>query len=150
MSGSRLIRLQLSPSPRLAAAILGANGVAAACLLVVLPLAPGVLAGTLLLALGLAVARDRAWLAGRNAVRAIELSGTDQITLEMADGERRQALVGPRRTVNRLLVSIPVRLSMRRTILVTADMLDDGQFRALRVWALWGRVPGVVTPPRPA
>jgi len=114
---------------------------------VVLPFTPGIGAATLLLALGLATARDRAWLAGRNAVRAIEISGTEQITLEMADGKRRQVSAGPRRSVNRLFVSIPVRVSMRRTILVTADMLDEGQFRELRVWALWGRVPGAMTPP---
>jgi hypothetical protein len=150
LSGPRPIRLQLSPSHWLAVAILGANGLAAACLFAVLPFAPGIGAGTLLLALGLATARDRAWLAGRSAVRAIELSGSEQITLETADGKRQQAPVGARRFVNRLFVSIPVRISMRRTILVTADMLDEGQFRALRVWALWGRVPGAMTPQAPA
>lgn len=150
MSGKRPLRLELAASPRFAAAILGAHGVAAACLILVLPLAPGVLAGALLVALGFTTARDRAWHAGRSAVRALEISGSEQLVLETTDGERRQVEAGPRKIVNRLFVSIPVRLSMRRTIVVTADMLDEGHYRALRVWALWGQVPGVVTPPRPA
>ena len=150
MSGPRPIRFQLSRSPWLAAAILGANGLAAACLFVVLPLAPGIGVAALLFALGLATARDRAWLAGRNAVRAIEISGPEQVTLETAEGVRRHASVGPRKIVNRLFVSIPVRTSMRRTILVTADMLGGGEFRALRMWALWGQVPGAMRLARPA
>lgn len=150
MSSQPLLRLELVPSPRFAAAILGANAAGTACLMMVLPLAPGLVAGALLLALGVVTARDRAWLAGREAVRALEISGMEQITLETADGDRHQVPVGPRRIVNRLFVSIPVKLSMRRTILITADMLDQGDFRALRLWALWGRVPGIASPPRPA
>ena len=30
-----------------------------------------------------------------------------------------------------------------RRWLVSADMLDPDSFRTLRVWALWGKVPGV-------
>jgi len=40
------------------------------------------------------------------------------------------------------LVAIPL-LGTRRTLLVTADMLGAQEFRRLRIWALWNRLPGV-------
>ena len=39
------------------------------------------------------------------------------------------------------MVTLPVRRPMRRTILVTRDMLAAEEFRRLRLWALWGRLP---------
>jgi hypothetical protein len=47
--------------------------------------------------------------------------------------------------VNRFLVALPLDGFLRRSILVTADMLDPGRFRLLRLWALWGRLPGVAS-----
>jgi hypothetical protein len=48
------------------------------------------------------------------------------------------------------MVALPVRRPVRRTILVTRDMLDAGSFRALRVWALWGKLPGASAMPSSA
>jgi len=39
------------------------------------------------------------------------------------------------------LVALPLRSPSRRTLLVTADMLDPAEFRRLRIWALWNRLP---------
>jgi hypothetical protein len=39
-------------------------------------------------------------------------------------------------------VSLPLTGAGRRNLLVVRDMLPPGEFRALRLWALWGRVPG--------
>jgi hypothetical protein len=41
------------------------------------------------------------------------------------------------------MATLPVRRPMRRTILVTGDMLRAEEFRRLRLWALWGRLPRV-------
>jgi signal recognition particle GTPase len=37
-------------------------------------------------------------------------------------------------------VTLPLRGTPRRTLLVAADMLAPAAFRQLRLWALWGRV----------
>jgi hypothetical protein len=39
---------------------------------------------------------------------------------------------------------------VRRTILVTRDMLAGDAFRRLRIWALWGRLPAVAAKQLPA
>ena len=44
---------------------------------------------------------------------------------------------------NRYWVSIPLEAPRRRSLLVTADMLEGRDFRHLRLWALWRRLPGV-------
>jgi len=49
--------------------------------------------------------------------------------------------VAARRYVSRFMVALPIRRPVRRTILVTRDMLAGGSFRALRVWALWDKLP---------
>jgi hypothetical protein len=73
-------------------------------------------------------------------VRAIELSG-NEITLELQDGRRLRAELGASRHVSRIIVTLPVRRPVRRTVLVTRDMLRAEEFRRLRLWALWGKVP---------
>jgi len=130
-------RFELSPSPRLACLIVLLHAAAAACALVALPAAWGAALAAGLLALGLASAWSRALLRSPRSVRAIELREAGA-TLELRDGGRIACELGPRRYVSRLLVSLPVRGALRRTVLVTADMLAAGAFRRLRLWALWG------------
>jgi hypothetical protein len=47
--------------------------------------------------------------------------------------------------VNRFVVTLPLDGRDRRSLLVARDMLDPAGFRLLRLWALWGRVPGVAS-----
>ena len=61
--------------------------------------------------------------------------------LELRNGRRVAAELGPQRHVSRFMVTLPVRRPMRRTILVAADMLRGEEFRRLRLWALWGKLP---------
>ena len=42
------------------------------------------------------------------------------------------------------------RASGPRTVLVTSDMLTRAEFRRLRLWALWGKVPSRPSPPQPS
>jgi toxin CptA len=137
---SASIRFQLQPSLRLAAAILLAHAAAAWSAWIVLGGAAGVLLAAALASLGMAAAWSRALLRSRGSVRAILVAASGQ-QLELAGGESLPVELGERRYVTRWLVTLPVRRPVRRTILVTADMLDADSFRRLRLWALWGKLP---------
>jgi hypothetical protein len=139
---SRRLRLELAPSPLLAIAIVALHALAGLSVLMVMPRLPGVLLAVLLLALGIALAWSRALLRSRSSVRTLELDGT-QLEVLLAGGERFRAEVAERRYVSRFLVSILLRHPVRRTILVTQDMLGGDLFRRLRIWAVWGKLPGV-------
>ena len=145
MSG---LRLTLAPSPRLALVIVVLHAAAAGCVLAVQPGLAAALLAVALFLLGLAAAWSRALLRSRASVRALEISGP-ALTLELAGGERVAAEVGERRYVSRLAVTLPLRRPWR-TILVSADMLPADDFRRLRIWALWGRLPGVAVAQLPA
>jgi hypothetical protein len=136
------LRLQLAPSRLLAALIVLAHGAAAAAVYALIKAPLGVAAAIGFVALGAVAAWSRALLAAGNSVRAIELGGADPV-FELANGERIAAPVAARRYVTRYLVALPLGGELRCTLLVTADMLDGEEFRRLRLWALWNRLPGV-------
>ncbi len=142
MNGALPVNFPLSPSPALAAAIVAAHAAAAACLWLLLPGLTGAALATLLIALGAAAAHDRALLAAQSSVVGIELTGRDAAVLRLRDGRRVPAAVGQGRFVNRFCVSLPVRAPRRGSLLVTPAMLEPESFRILRLWSLWGRVPG--------
>ena len=143
-----VLRLTLAPSPLLALVIVALHAAAAGCVLVVLPGIAAALLALALFLLGLVAAWSRALLRSSASVRAIEIAGPS-LALELASGEKLAADVAGRRYVSRLAVSLPLRRP-RRTILVTADMLPAADFRRLRIWALWGKLPGVAAAQLPA
>jgi len=143
------VYLALSPSPRFAAAIVALHAAAGLCVVAVLPGAAGGLLAAALLALGAAAAWSRALLGAAGSVRGIELEGPG-IVLQLASGERIVAELAERRYVTRFVVALPLRRPSPRTILVTRDMLAPDSFRALRLWALWGKTPGVAAKRLPA
>jgi hypothetical protein len=136
------LRLQLAPSRPLAALIVTAHATAAAAVYALIQGPLGLAAAIGLVALGAAAAWSRALLAARNSVRAIEL-GAPEPVFELANGARFAAPVTARRYVTRHLVTLPLGGELRRTLLVTGDMLGREEFRRLRLWALWNRLPGV-------
>ena len=79
-------------------------------------------------------------LKSKGSVRALEIGG-EQVAIHCAGGQIHEVDVAERRFVSRFMVALPVRRPLRRTILVTRDMLGNDSFRALRVWALWGKLP---------
>ncbi len=95
-----------------------------------------------LLAFGAAAAWSRALLRSAHSVRAIQIQASEA-RFELANGEILSAPVGERRYVSRYLVTLPLRGMLARTLLVTADMLGQDEFRRLRIWALWNRLPAV-------
>ena len=132
-------RLALSPSWMLAGAIVALHAAAAVSLLLVVPGAAGMVVAALLVALGLAAAWGRGLLASAKSVRALELS--EELTVELKDGSRFPAALSGRRHVSRYMVTLPIVRPVRRTLLVSRDMLGPEEFRRLRLWALWGRLP---------
>jgi hypothetical protein len=144
-SAPHLSRLELSASYGFAGAILALHLAAALSIHAAIGGPAGVLLGAALLALGCAAACARALHLGGTALRAIELAGPGEAALHLRDGRVLRASIGARRTVNRFWVSLPVTAPVRRTILVARDMLEPQAFRALRLWALWGRVPSVAS-----
>lgn len=141
-----MLPLDLRPSWRFALLIVGLHGLAAASLAIAIQGVVGAVLGTLLAALGGAAAWDRALLRGRRSPRSLRVASDLSLHVELADGTSYPAAAGAR-TVNRFLVALPLEGLVRRSILVTADMLDPGRFRLLRLWALWGRLPGVASAP---
>jgi hypothetical protein len=140
-----VLRLTLVPSPLLALMIVALHAAAAASVLAVLPGIAAALLALALFLLGLAAAWSRALLRSRASVRALEITGP-ALALELRGGDRIAAQIAGRRYVSRLVVTLPLR-QPRRTLLVTADMLPATEFRRLRIWALWGRLPGVAAAP---
>ena len=145
----RRLRLELGPSPLLATAIVLLHGAAAVCALLAMPDALGVLLAALLAALGASTARSRALLRARTSVRVLELQGR-RASVTLAGGDTLTGEVAERRYVSRLAVSFSLRHPVRRTLLITRDMLDADSFRSLRIWALWGRLPAVAAKQLPA
>ena len=136
----RSLRLELAPSPRLAIALLVLHAAAAACLLAAPAPMAGLVAAMLVFAFGAWSAWSRALLRAGSSVRTLHVAG-ERLELGLADGRVLAAQTLARRYVGRHLVLLPVRRPVRRTILVTADMLAPDSFRQLRIWALWGRLP---------
>ena len=149
MSAAPTLRLELAPSPFLAITIIALHAVAAVCIFLALPSTPGALLAICLLALGLAVAWSRALLRSPASVHAMEFSELKMV-LELASGARVACEAAERRYVSRFMVTLPIRRPVRRTILITCDMLERAPFRRLRIWALWGKLPGVAGKPLPA
>ena len=100
------------------------------------------LLAAMLLILGFAAARSRALLRNPGSIHAIEI-GAEPPVVELAGGERFAVEAAPRHYVSRFLVILPLVSPFRRTLLVTGDMLNAGEFRRLRIWALWNRLPRV-------
>jgi len=141
LSGERILRIDLSPSRGLAAIIVSVHVGAGACAGALVAGATGICLGVLIAGLGLAAAWDRALLRGRRSVRALRIVDQDRVILELANAETLPMRISSRRYVSGLAVILPGTASMHRTIVVVRDMLEPGPFRALRLWALWGRVP---------
>lgn len=137
---ARRLRVELAPSVLLAGGLIALHAAAALCVAAVVPGLAGLALALLLAALGVATAWSRALLRSGSSVRALELAGP-QLEVHLASGASFPAEVAERRYVGRLLVLLPLRRPVRRTILVTRDMASGDTFRRLRIWARWGKVP---------
>jgi hypothetical protein len=131
------------PSRGYAALLLLIHALAAACLLTVLTGWTGIAAALLITALGAVTAWDRALLRSARSPCAIELgrSGEGRCVLRSGTSVALQNRGGAR--VTRYWVALHTTTGVRRGLLLPAGMLRPGDARLLRLWALWGRLPGV-------
>lgn len=141
-----LLRLELRASRALAGAIALLHCAAAGAAILTLPGASGLGLAALILVIGAMAVRRGALLRAPGSIRVVELAGDGTVRLELASGASTAGRVLERRHVSPWWVILPVQAS-RRVVLVTRDMLAPGDFRRLRLWAMWGRVP---VPARPA
>jgi hypothetical protein len=143
VSGAQPIRLALSPSGKLASLIFLLHVAAALSFLTLLT---GWLAGAgafLLIALGAAAAWDRALLRGPRSPRAIEIQSSGEAACRFANGGSATVRALGGSSVNRFWVALRLQSPWRRSLLVAGGMLPAESFRLLRLWALWGKLPGV-------
>ena len=142
MNSAQPVRLALSPCGKLAMLILLLHTVAALCFLTILTGWPAAIAAALVLALGVAAAWDRALLRAGRSPRTIEIRPSGEAVCLFAEGDS-AAVEARGGGVTRYWVALRLRSRWRRSLLVAAGMLPPESFRRLRLWALWGRLPGV-------
>lgn len=137
----RTVRLALRGSRALAAAILAVHAAAAIALAITVPGRAAIAVALLVFALGVAAAWDRALLRGARSARALEMGDDGALRVQRASGAPLEARPGGRRHVGPWWVVLPVK-GWARSVVVAGDMLGHEEFRRLRLWALWGKVPG--------
>jgi hypothetical protein len=135
-----LLRLELRASRTLAAAVVLVHAAGAAGMLLLAPGAAGTALALLLVALGILSAWNRALLRGPGSVRLLELGADREVGAVLASGKRLQGRAAARCHVGPWWVILPLG-SPRRSLLVARGMLGPEEFRHVRLWALWGRVP---------
>lgn len=142
MSGQPL-RLKLRASPALTLLTLAIHGLAMAALWSALAPVPGICAIAVLAALAVIALRERTLLRAASAPSVLELKGDGSLSIRLRGGSEIGGIPAPRRYVTRWLVVFDLALPARahRTILVARDMLPAGEFRRLRLWALWSALP---------
>jgi hypothetical protein len=104
----------------------------------------------LTLALGGVSAWDRALLRGSRSPHAIEIPATGAAVVVLGNGTTIAVRAVRGIGVTRHWVALAPLSLAGRSVLVTAGMLGPAGARILRLWALWGRTPGVVARQQPA
>jgi hypothetical protein len=135
-----VLRLELRASRVLAAAVILIHAAAAAGMLLIAPGMTGAALALLLLALGAAAAWHKALLRAPGSVRVLELGGAREVGAVLASGQHLQGRAAARCHVGPWWVVLRL-AAPRRSLLIARDMLPAEEFRLLKLWALWGRVP---------
>jgi len=105
----------------------------------------GIALAFLILLLGGYTAWERALLRGSSAPRAMEIQGSGAGTVVLRNGDSIAVRAVRGVGVTRHWVALaPVSLK-GRSVLLTAGMLGAANARLLRLWALWGKLPGVAS-----
>ncbi|MEO8203833.1 MAG: protein YgfX [Betaproteobacteria bacterium] len=143
------MRLQLRASLSLTLMTLGVHAAAAAVLWSLLP-PPAAYAAVLVALLGIVAAADRTLFLRSSSAAYLELKGDDALRIVFRNGSGVEGQLAAKRYVSRWLVvlGLPRRHRLQRTILVARDMLAPAEFRLLRLWALWKSLPAKPSPAR--
>ncbi|MGH8764267.1 MAG: hypothetical protein ACRET8_00975, partial [Burkholderiales bacterium] len=68
---------------------------------------------------------------------------SDEALLRLGGGDCAALRALPGVGVTRYWVALASGLPSRRGLLIVSGMVGEEAFRLLRIWALWGKVPGV-------
>jgi len=149
VSGGLPTRLEMSPCVGYAGLLVLIHAAAAVCLLTIITGWLGGTAACLVLALGVAAAWDRALLRSARSPRALEIQASGEARCILASGAAiaLEPLAGA--GVTRYWVALRMRSATRRAMLVPAGMMTTESARLLRLWARWGKLPGVAPGQRP-
>jgi hypothetical protein len=139
----RLQRLELLPSAFLAGTVLAVHATAAACFLATLSGFSGPALAALVLGLGATAAWQRALLRGSRSACAVEIEPSGTAVVKLRSGEAIPVRAVRGIGVTRHWVALRPAAGAGRAVLVTAGMLGPAEMRILRLWALWGRIPGL-------
>ena len=123
------------------------HATAAACFLTTMSGVPAWGLAVLVLCLGGVSAWERALLRGSRAPRAIEVADAGSAVVILASGKAIDVRPVRGIGVTRYWVALGPATLAGRAIFVTAGMLGPAQMRILRLWALWGRIPGAMWRP---
>ncbi|HKW37066.1 MAG TPA: protein YgfX [Burkholderiales bacterium] len=147
MPAAPLLRLDLKPSPRLAAALALAHGLALAAAGLGLGGWPRWLAWTLIL-LSLGVTSARALLRTTGQAVSLELHEDGRASWKNRLGRWQESRLGGSHFVSAVLAIIELKTSPGRTkrVVIAADSVTPEDFRRLRVWLRWRRDPSVPDP----
>ncbi len=119
------------------------HATAAGCFLATLSGISGPALAALILGLGATSAWERALLRGSGSPRAIEIAASGSAAVILANGKAIPVRAVRGIGVTRYWVALRSKSVAGRSVLVTAGMLGPAQMRMLRLWALWGRLPGL-------
>ena len=120
------------------------HGTAAACFLTILTGWVAYATAVLVFALGVAAARDRALLGAARSPRAIEFRPSGEAYCLLANGDS-LPIAAPGGIVTSCWTALRLRSPWRRSLILVEGMLSREAFRLLRIWAIWGRLPGVAS-----
>jgi hypothetical protein len=139
----RTLRVELRASPALALLTLGVHGAAAAVLLAALPLPAGLGGAFLAAILAVLSIRRQGLLRAQDAPAGLEFGRDASLLVRLRNGTELRGTAAARRYVSRWLVVLELVQpgAKHRTILVARDMLPAGEFRHMRLWALWDALP---------
>jgi hypothetical protein len=143
VNSAQPVRLALSPSRPFACLIFLLHCSAALCILTISTDWAGAAAALLLVALGTAAAWDRALLLSEDSPAAIEVRPGGEAVCILANGATVPVAALGGNGVARAWVALRLASRRRGSLLVAAGMLSRADFRLLRLWALWGRLPSV-------
>jgi hypothetical protein len=111
---------------------------------------PGMALAVLIIALGGVTAWNRALLRGASSPRVIEIQPSGAAMVVTANGKRFAVRAVGGIGVTRHWVALAPLSFARGGVMVPTGMLGTASARILRLWALWGRTPGVASGQRPA
>jgi hypothetical protein len=137
------LRVDLRASPALTLLTAAVHLAAGIILWAALPPPAGACAAGLVILLSVVAIRNHTLLSGSSSLVALELRRNGVVLAVRRGGGEIESQVAARRYVSRWLVVLTMDQAPRghRTLLIARDMLPAGDFRLLRLWALWDALP---------